>query len=364
MTEPMNLPQQNAASLPAASLPVAPGVLPVAVAEHRVSVVIPMHNERDNVAPLLVAMHAALAGFVYAWELVLVDDGSSDDTLAMLKAGRLQYGPHVRIVALPRNVKQTAALQAGLDRARGDIIVTLDGDLQNDPLDIPAMVARLVDDDLDLVAGWRRDRKDNPLLRTFPSRIANRLIGGVTGVRLNDYGCSLKVFRASVLRGVRFYGEMHRFMPAWLATVTSPSRIAEVEVRHHPRHAGQSHYGLSRTLRVIIDLLSMYFFMRFASRPGHFFGGIGLMVGAAGAMALGWLAFVKFALGQDIGGRPMLFIGVLLVLAAVQLITTGVVAEMLARVYSHSGAAPQMVSREGDLAAADGDWFHRTAGQG
>jgi glycosyltransferase involved in cell wall biosynthesis len=354
----MNMPSEapSAAAGPGDAAALVPAAATTAP-RHQVSIVIPLHDEGGNVAALLAALHAALRPLAYPWELVMVDDGSGDDTLLKLKAARRQYGAHVRIVALPRNVKQTAAMQAGLDSARGNVIVTLDGDLQNDPLDIPAMIDRLIDEDLDLVAGWRRHRKDNPLLRTFPSRIANRLIGRVTGVRLNDYGCSLKVFRASVLRGVRFYGEMHRFMPAWLATVTSPARIAEVEVRHHPRHAGRSHYGLSRTLRVVIDLLSMYFFMRFAARPGHFFGGAGLIVGALGTALLGWLAVVKFGLGQEIGGRPLLLVAVLLVLAGVQLVTTGVLAEMLARIYSHSGAAPQMVTREAELASPDSAWY-------
>jgi glycosyltransferase involved in cell wall biosynthesis len=189
----------------------------------------------------------------------------------------------VRVVALMRNFKQTAAMQAGLDAARGDVIVTMDGDLQNDPIDIPRMVGRLLREDLDLVAGWRKNRKDGMILRKIPSKIANRLIARITGVHLQDYGCSLKAFRATAIKNVRLYGEMHRFIPAWLATVTTPRKIAQEVVTHHARMFGESKYGISRTFRVILDLIFVYFFMRFRTRPGHFFGGIGLGLGALGS---------------------------------------------------------------------------------
>jgi glycosyltransferase involved in cell wall biosynthesis len=212
-------------------------------------------------------------------------------------------------------------MQAGIDAARGDVIVTMDGDLQNDPRDIPRMVARLLAEDLDLVAGWRHQRQDGFILRKLPSRIANRLIRKVSGLNFQDLGCSLKVFRGDVLRRIRLYGEMHRFIPAWLATVTSPSRMAEEKVNHRARQAGVSKYGISRTFRVIVDLLAVHFFLRFGSRPGHFFGGLGLSVFAIGSLMLMYLAVLKL-LGESVGGRPLLALGFFLVMGGVQLTLT------------------------------------------
>lgn len=301
-----------------------------------VSIVVPLYNEAPNVQPLLERMHAALAAFRSAWELLLVDDGSRDATPAELKRLAPGFGPHVRVLRLQRNFGQTAAMQAGIDHARGDLIVTLDGDLQNDPADIPRMVDDLLARDLDLLVGWRKQRKDKLLLRKIPSRIANRLIGWVTGVRINDYGCSLKVYRASVIRQVRLYGEMHRFIPAWVAAVTAPSRIGEIVVTHHARELGTSKYGISRTFRVILDLLSVLFFLRYRARPGHFFGSIGLVLGAIGTLILLHLGFVKFALGEDIGTRPLLLVGVVSIIASLQFLTTGVLSELLVRTYFES----------------------------
>ena len=231
---------------------------------------------------------------------------------------------------------ETAAMQAGIDAARGDIIATLDGDLQNDPQDIPGMVRRLVEADLDLVVGWRRSRQDRLWSRRIPSRIANALIGRITGVHVHDSGCSLKVYRATVIKSIRLYGEMHRFIPAWVAAATSSVRIQEMEVQHHPRRHGKTKYGLARAFRVVLDLLSVYFFMRFRANPGQFFGRIGLVFGALGGLALGYLAVVKFGYGQDIGTRPLLMVGILLVVVSVQFLTTGVLSEMLSRTYFES----------------------------
>ncbi|MGM0515974.1 MAG: glycosyltransferase family 2 protein [Pseudomonadota bacterium] len=299
------------------------------------SIVVPVYNEEENVAPLVERVHEALADYGAAWELLLVDDGSSDRTVAEAKRMREQFGTHVRPVPLTRNFGQTAAMQAGIDLARGEVIVTMDGDLQNDPVDIPRMVDRLLREDLDLVAGWRINRKDNLWLRKVPSRLANRLIRRLTGVNLHDYGCSLKVFRGEVIKGVRLYGEMHRFIPAWLATQTAPSRIAEEVVTHHPRTAGTSKYGLSRTFRVLIDLISVYFFMRFSARPAHFFGLLGTGFGLLGGLGMAYL-FVQKLLGHDIGDRPLLLVSILFVLIAVQILTTGVLSEMLSRTYYES----------------------------
>ena len=307
-------------------------------ADHRLSVVVPVYNEVETVQALVEAVQAALAGAPWPWELIVVDDGSTDGTGPALDRAARATGPHVRALHLARNFRQTAAMQAGIDAARGDVIATMDGDLQNDPADIPRLVQRLLDEDLDMVAGWRRERQDGFLLRRLPSRLANRLIRRVSGLQFQDLGCSLKVFRAQVLRQVRLYGEMHRFIPAWLATVTSPSRMAEEPVQHHPRRAGQSKYGLGRTVRVLLDLLAMHFFLRFGTRPGHFFGGIGLLVMLAGAAMLGYLAVLK-AMGESIGTRPLLALGFFLVLGGVQLLTTGVLSELLMRVYYGGGHA-------------------------
>lgn len=312
---------------------------------HRLSVVVPMYNEEDSVTPLVTQVHEALAEYRHPWELVLVNDGSSDNTEQQMRLAADLWGDHVRVVDLQRNFGQTAAMQAGIDAARGDVIVTMDGDLQNDPVDIPRLVKRLLEEELDLVAGWRKDRKDN-LIRKIPSRIANRLIGHITQVELHDYGCSLKVFRASIIKNVRLYGEMHRFIPAWMAASTSPRRIKEEEVHHHARRYGRSKYGIGRTFRVILDLLVVYFFMRFRSRPGHFFGRIGLIFGGLGALGLVYLGFVKLVLGESIGTRPLLLISVLLVLMAVQFLTTGVLSEMMARTYYESSQTRSYVVRE------------------
>jgi hypothetical protein len=222
----------------------------------------------------------------------------------------------------------------------------MDGDLQNNPHDIVRMVRRLLDEDLDLLVGWRRERQDNLWLRKVPSWLANRLIVAVTGVRLHDYGCSLKIFRASVIRQVRLYGEMHRFIPTWMATVTSSDRIKEEPVSHFARVHGHSKYGLSRTFKVLLDLLSMYFFARFRASPGHFFGRIGLLCGFGGGVALAWLGWRKFVDGESIANRPLLLLGVLLAVIGVQFICTGIVTEMLARTYFEAGGTRTYLVRE------------------
>lgn len=300
------------------------------------SVVVPVYNEEDNVLPLVEQVHAALKTMHLTWQLILVDDGSSDRTAEKLRQAVGMYPGQVCAVLLRRNFGQTAAMQAGIDMAQGELIATMDGDLQNNPQDIPRMVERLLDEDLDLLVGWRRQRQDSLWLRKIPSRLANRLIGAVTGVRLHDYGCSLKIFRASVIRQIRLYGEMHRFIPTWMATVTSPARIREEPVSHFPRVHGQSKYGLSRTFKVVLDLVSMYFFMRFRAKPGHFFGRIGLLCGLAGAGMLAWLAWEKIVFGAAIGARPLLLLAILLTVIGAQFVCTGILTEMLARTYFES----------------------------
>ena len=299
---------------------------------YHLSIVIPMYNEQENVEPMVSTVFSALENYEQPWELIVVNDGSSDQTAEFLTTQAEQFGEALKVINLQRNYGQTAAMQAGIDAASGEVIATLDGDLQNDPKDIPRMVERLVNEDLDLVAGWRKDRKDDLVLRKIPSRIANRLIGKMTGVTLNDYGCSLKIYRASILKSITLYGEMHRFIPAWMATETLPSRIKEEVVTHHARQFGESKYGISRTFRVIIDLLFVFFFMKFRARPSHFFGQIGLGFGALGSLGLAYLGVIKL-LGEDIGTRPLLIISVLLMVMSVQFLLSGILAEMISRTY-------------------------------
>lgn len=317
--------------------------------ENFVSIVVPLYNEEDNVEVLTDRVCTALTAARFHWELVLVNDGSADRTLERALAAATSRGDHIRVVALQRNFGQTAAMQAGIEYARGGIIITMDGDLQNDPTDIPRMVDELQRRDLDLLVGWRRRRQDNAIMRKLPSKIANRLIGKVTGVRIHDYGCSLKAYRGRVIRQVKLYGEMHRFIPAWVACQVPRHRIGEIAVNHHARTMGESKYGISRVYRVLLDLLSVAFFMRFRARPGHFFGSIGLSLGGLGGLMMLWLAISKFIFDEKIGDRPMLMVAILLLLASVQMITTGVLAELLSRIYftspgNQSYAASELTS--------------------
>lgn len=333
---------------------------------HRLSLVVPLLNEEDNVAPLVIQVHAALGRLAWPWQLILVDDGSSDRTAERIARAVALHPGRVCAVILRRRFGQTAAMQAGIDMAQGSIIATMDGDLQNNPADIGRMVRRLLAEDLDLLVGWRRSRRDSFWLRKVPSWCANRLIVAVTGVRLHDYGCSLKIFRASVLRQVRLYGEMHRFIPTWLATVTSPARIGEEPVSHFARVHGHSKYGLGRTFNVILDLLSVYFFTRYRASPGHFFGRIGLLCAGAGAAALAWLAGQKLWYGETVASRPLLMLAVLLAVIGVQFVCTGIVTEMLARTYFESGNRKSYTVREvlgvsaiGDLPGERGEPLRR-----
>ena len=297
----------------------------------KISVIAPVFNEKENLISFTDSVKKTMNDLGQEWELIIIDDGSTDGSADLIK--ELSMHPRVRSLILSKNYGQTTAIQAGFDNALGKFFVTLDSDLQNDPKDIPALLQKLIDENLDLVVGWRKDRKDNYFLRNFPSMIANRLIANITGVKLHDYGCSLKAYRAEVLREVRLYGEMHRFIPAWMATKIPPSKISEMIVSHHPRVAGVSKYGISRTFRVFVDLISVFFFMRFFSRPGHFFGLIGLMLSAIGSIILIYLVSIKFIYGLDIGDRPLLIAGTLLVVVGIQLISLGVIGEILSRTY-------------------------------
>ncbi len=327
------------------------------------SVVIPLYNEEESVVPLIDALAETFCHQPanngtpgvptvpfpkppLSCELILVDDGSLDHTYTQAIEACSSLGIPVEIVSLQRNFGQTAAMQAGIDAARGLLIATLDGDLQNDPADIPKMVEHLRVHDLDLLVGRRKKRQDGVFLRLIPSWIANRLIARTTGVRIHDYGCSLKIYRASVIKQVQLMGEMHRFIPAWVAGVTHPSKIGEIEVRHRARQYGVSKYGISRTVRVVLDLLSVLFFMRYRARPGHFFGTLGLAIGAVGAAMLSVVFVSKFAFNQDIGSRPMLLLGAFAMLSSLQLVCFGVMAEMLTRIFYASSNQSTYVVRQ------------------
>jgi len=323
-------------------LPDSPALLPLSSLV-QVSVVIPVYNEEANLADLVARVGTAMLRSGQRFELICVDDGSRDGSVAVLEALAANHS-WLKPLYLIRNYGQSAALQAGFDAAQGEIIVTLDGDLQNEPDDVPELLGILErQPEIDVISGWRKDRQDRAMSRKLPSVLANRLISRVTGVELHDYGCALKVYRADVIRGLRLYGELHRFIPALAAEVGG--KILEVPVRHHARTRGQSKYGIDRTFRVLLDLLWIKFLMRFLHRPLQAFGGVGLALGAAGFLILAWLTAEKLALGREIGGRPLLLLGVLLGLIGVQLVATGLIGELLTRIYHEPQGRPQYLLR-------------------
>jgi glycosyltransferase involved in cell wall biosynthesis len=306
------------------------------------TVVIPIRDEADS----LEALHRELADTLIAsgrtYEIIIVDDGSTDASFEILS--RLQIlDPHVRVIRFRRNFGQTAAFAAGFEHARGRFIVTSDGDLQNDPRDIPALVEEL-ERGADVVCGWRKDRKDAFLSRRLPSMMANGLISMVTGVHLHDYGCSLKAFNADIVKGMRLYGEMHRFLPAMASEQTS--RITERVVNHRPRQFGRSKYGIGRTMRVVLDLLTVKFLVSYATRPLHVFGMLGGAMTLLGLLISGWLAYWRLFGGMSLANRPLLLLGILLIFTGVQLVTVGLLAEMLARTYHESQDKPIYAIRE------------------
>jgi glycosyltransferase involved in cell wall biosynthesis len=305
------------------------------------SVVIPVYNESPNVEALYRELTEALTAWGRPYELLFVDDGSRDDTFERLQ-GIHQGDERVRVIQFRRNFGQTAAFAAGFAHARGRFIATADGDLQNDPRDLPSMVAQL-DEGVDIVCGWRRHRKDPWLNRRLPSQIANRLISWSTGVHLHDYGCSLKVFRAEVVKPLRLYGEMHRFLPALASEMGV--RIVEQPVNHRPRVHGRSKYGISRTVRVLLDLMTVKFLLSYSTRPLQIFGLLGFGMGTAGVVVLGYLTWLKYWGAQGIADRPLLLFGILLVFTGVQLVTLGLLAEMQARTYHESQGKPVYVIR-------------------
>lgn len=302
-----------------------------------ISIVVPVYNERESVPALVSRVGEIMTAFGRSHEIILIDDGSSDGTTQAIMAAE-DASPHVRGIYLVRNYGQSTAMQAGFDASRGEIVVTLDGDLQNDPADIPRLVELLEDRNVDVVSGWRRDRKDTPVRKLF-SRIANQLISRMTGVRLHDFGCSLKVYRRELLAQTRLYGELHRFLPALLNDVGAD--IIEVEVSHHPRQFGTSKYTLDRTFRVILDLLLIMFFRRYIQRPLHVFGGAGLMCMLPGGLILGYLAALKVFTGASIGGRPLLSLGVMLFVVGIVLVGQGLLGELTGRLLHEAGGRPQ-----------------------
>jgi len=321
-----------------------------AVSAPQVSVVIPIYNEAENLADLVTRVHDAIAPTGRAFELICVDDGSRDGSARMLETLAADR-PWLKPVYLIRNYGQSTALQAGFDVAEGDYIVTLDGDLQNDPADVPRLLDHLeANPDVDVISGWRKERQDAAISRKVPSMIANGLISRVTGVKLHDYGCALKLYRGRVIRDLRLYGELHRFIPALAAEVGA--KIIEIPVMHHARTRGVSKYGIDRTFRVLLDLLWIKFLLRFLHRPIHAFGGVGLTFGTIGVLTLAWLTFDKLVLGHDIGGRPLLLLGVMMVLIGLQLVATGVIGEMLTRIYHEPQGRAQYMTRSEPRPAA------------
>jgi glycosyltransferase involved in cell wall biosynthesis len=297
-----------------------------------ISVVIPVYNEEDNVQEGFKEVTGVLSRMNRPYEIIYVDDGSRDRTVARLLecAGN---DPHLQLVQLRRNFGQTAAMAAGFDHSRYEIVVALDGDLQNDPAEIPAMVAKL-EEGYDLVAGWRKARRDKFISRKLPSMIANRLISWSTGVRLHDYGCTLKVMTDEVAHSLRLYGEMHRFIPALANEIGA--RIVEVPVNHRERKYGKSKYGISRTIRVILDLITVKFLLGYSKRPIHLFGVVGVGSSAVGTLLLGLIAWDRFVRHIPAGNRPLLSLGVMMVIIGLQFLVFGLLAEVLARTYYES----------------------------
>ncbi len=307
----------------------------------KLSIVIPLYNEEENIEELHRRLTDVLPSLGIDYELIYVDDGSTDKTPLLLNALSLS-DRRVMVLILRRNFGQTAAFAAGFDLAQGDVIITLDGDLQNDPADIPKLLSLI--NEFDLVSGWRKDRKDPYFSRRLPSMAANWLISRVTGVRLHDYGCSLKAYRREVIKSLRLYGEMHRFIPA-VASWYGVS-VAEVETTHHPRLRGKSKYGISRTVKVMLDLITVKFLQSFSTKPIQFFGPLGLGCGFIGFSLSLYLTFRKILFGESIGGRPLLLLSILLIIVGIQLIGMGLISEMLVRVYHESQRKPIYVIKE------------------
>jgi len=293
------------------------------------SVVIPAYNEEENVPILYEKLKKVLDGLGEDYEIIFVDDGSTDGTYQRLKQ-LAEKDSRLKVIRFKRNYGQTAAMSAGFEHAKGDVIITLDADLQNDPEDIPLLLEKL-EEGYHVVSGWRKDRKDPFLSRRLPSMIANWLISKITGVHLHDYGCTLKAYRAEVVKDLELFGDMHRFLPA--LTKRRGAKITEVVVRHHPRMFGRSKYGIGRTVRVLLDIMLVKFLNEYINKPLYMFGSVGFLLLGLGLFSLFYLIFLKLFLEEPIGRRPLLILSVLLILAGIQLISTGLLAELLVRIY-------------------------------
>ena len=308
-----------------------------------ISVVIPAYNEEENVRPLYRKLIGVLEKIGEEFEVIFVDDGSTDRTFEVLRE-IAKEDRRVKVIRFRRNYGQTAAIYAGFEHAKGEVIVTMDADLQNDPEDIPRLLEKL-GEGYDIVSGWRRERKDPLLSRRIPSKIANWIISKVTGVELHDYGCTLKAYRSEIAKRYRLYGDMHRFLPALAKRFGA--RVTEIPVRHHPRLYGRSKYGIDRTLRVILDVFLVKFLNEYITKPLYVFGGIGFLMFSLGFLIELYLASLKIFKGEDIGGRPLLLLGVLLILAGIQLISTGIIAELIVRTYYEArGEKPYVVEEK------------------
>jgi len=309
----------------------------------KISVVIPVYNEEENIPILYKELKEVLESLPYDYEVIFVNDGSRDRTGEVLEEIARKDGK-VKVVEFARNYGQTSAMMAGMDIASGDVIITMDGDLQNDPKDIPRLLEK-IKEGYDVVSGWRKNRKDATISRKLPSKIANWLIGKITGVKIHDYGCTLKAYRSDVIKRVRLYGELHRFIPALASTVTSVDKIVEIPVNHRPRRFGKSKYGISRTFKVISDLFFIWFLKKFMQKPIHFFGILGLILFTTGFIPFLYLIGLKLT-GHSIGGRPLLTISVLFILSGIQMFTTGIVSEFLMRIYYESqNKTPYVIRR-------------------
>jgi glycosyltransferase involved in cell wall biosynthesis len=307
------------------------------------SLIIPVYNEEENLPLLYSAIDQALTPLQDTWEVIFVDDGSRDGSFDVLRSLVEKDPQRVRVLSFRRNFGQTAAIAAGLDHACGEIIVLLDADMQNDPADIPMLLAKL-DEGYDLVSGWRKDRKDNRLTRTIPSNLANGLISWTTGVHLHDYGCTLKAYRRDVLEGFRLYGEMHRFIPVFAHAVGA--KITELPVHHHARKFGKAKYGLERTIKVLLDLFTVKFLLSYSSKPIYLFGGAGALLMALGALDLLYLFVRRTFLGTPVFTSPLLQIGVMFFIMGFQSILMGLIAELLARTYHESQQKPTYTIRK------------------
>jgi glycosyltransferase involved in cell wall biosynthesis len=311
--------------------------------EMKLSLVIPVYNEENNLLHLYHAIHEALDSIELNWKIIFVDDSSTDGSLAVLKELAQKDHRHVQVIVFRRNYGQTAAIAAGIDHSDGDIVLLMDADMQNDPADIPIMLAKM-DEGYDMVSGWRKNRKDPFLSRTIPSWIANGLISWVTGVHLHDYGCTLKAYRREYLSGFRLYGEMHRFIPAYVHS--AGARVAEVVVQHHPRKYGKSKYGLERTLKVLLDLFTVKFLLSFSVSPIYIFGGVGIGAIFISSVVLLFLAVRRIFFSISVLGSPFFQISVMVFALGFQTILMGLIAELLIRTYHETLGKPTYTIRE------------------